>query len=114
MRPLGGPEPVCHSIETGVKRFDTEAEAAANLDHSGIVPVFEVGQHDGQCYFSMGFVEGQSLSYRRAEGPFPPREAAKLMVKVAVAIEQRKLVGGDMGCIYSRRIVPIQRGTLLR
>jgi hypothetical protein len=36
------------------------------------------------------------------------------MVNVAEAIEQRKLVGGDMGCIYSRRIVPIQRGTLLR
>ncbi len=47
----------------------------------------EVGQHDGQCYFSMGFVEAQSLSHRRAEGPFPPREAAELMAKVAEAIE---------------------------
>ncbi len=100
--------------ETGVKRFDMAAEAAANLDHSGIVPIYVVGQHDGQCDFSMGPVEGQSLSHRRAEGPFPPREAAELMVKVAEAIESRKLVGGDRGCIYSRRIVPIQRGTLLR
>ncbi len=73
--------------DTDVKRFYTEAEAAANLDHPGIVPIFEVGQHEGQHYFSMGFVEGQSLSQRLAGGPLPPREAAELMAKVAGAIE---------------------------
>ncbi len=62
--------------ETDVRRFYTEAEAAANLDHPGIVPIFEVGQYEGQHYFSMGFVEGQSVSQRLADGPFPPREAA--------------------------------------
>jgi WD40 repeat protein len=69
-----------------VKRFYTEAEAAANLDHPGIVPIFEVGQHDGQHYFSMGFVEGQSLSQRLTEGPLPPHEAASLLAAVADAI----------------------------
>ncbi len=73
--------------DTDVRRFYTEAEAAANLDHPGIVPIHEVGQHQGQHYFSMGFVEGQSLAQRLAEGPLPPREAAELMVKVAEAIE---------------------------
>jgi hypothetical protein len=73
--------------DTDVKRFYTEAEAAANLDHPGIVPIYEVGQHEGQHYFSMGFVEGQSLAQRLAGGPLPPREAAALMVKVAEAIE---------------------------
>ena len=65
--------------ETDVKRFHSEAEAAANLDHPGIVPIFEVGQHEGQHYFSMGFVEGQSLAQRLAEGPLPAREAAALI-----------------------------------
>ncbi len=73
--------------ETDVKRFATEAEAAANLDHPGIVPIFEIGEHEGQHYFSMGFVEGKSLSQCLADGPLPPREAAALMVKVAEAIE---------------------------
>jgi eukaryotic-like serine/threonine-protein kinase len=73
--------------ETDLKRFQTEAEAAANLDHPGIVPIFEVGEHERQHYFSMGFVEGKSLSQRLAEGPLPPREAAELLRRVSQAVE---------------------------
>ncbi|MFI5460210.1 MAG: WD40 repeat domain-containing serine/threonine protein kinase, partial [Isosphaerales bacterium] len=85
--------------ETDVKRFYTEAEAAANLDHPGIVPIFEVGQHEGQHYFSMGFVEGQSLSQRLAEGPLPSREAAELIRRASEAIEyahQRGVIHRDL------------------
>jgi CubicO group peptidase (beta-lactamase class C family)/tetratricopeptide (TPR) repeat protein len=73
--------------EVDVRRFYTEAEAAANLDHPGIVPIFEVGQHQGQHYFSMGFVEGPSLSQRLAAGPLPAREAAELIRRVSEAID---------------------------
>jgi WD40 repeat protein len=73
--------------ETDVKRFYTEAEAAANLDHPGIVPIFEVGQHEGQHFFSMAFVEGKSLAGRLADGPMPAREAAALLLKAGAAIE---------------------------
>ncbi len=73
--------------DTDVKRFYSEAQAAANLDHPGIVPIFEVGQHEGQHYFSMGFVEGQSLSQRLTDGPLPPREVAALMTAVAEAVD---------------------------
>ena len=58
-----------------------------NLDHPGIVPIYEVGQHGGQHYFSMGFVEGQSLSQRLAGGPLPAREAAELISRVTEAID---------------------------
>jgi WD40 repeat protein len=70
-----------------VRRFYTEAEAAANLEHPGIVPIFEVGQHAGQHYFSMGYIEGQSLSQRLAKGPVPSRQAADLIARVSDAIE---------------------------
>jgi predicted Ser/Thr protein kinase len=73
--------------ETDVRRFYTEAEAAAILDHPGIVPIFEVGQHEGQHYFSMGFVEGRSLSQRLADGPLRARDAADLIRRVSAAIE---------------------------
>jgi WD40 repeat protein len=85
--------------ETDVKRFYTEAEAAANLDHPGIVPIFEVGQHEGLHYFSMGFVEGQSLSHRLAQGPLLPRQAAELILRACEAIEyahQRCVIHRDL------------------
>ncbi|MBI3861933.1 MAG: serine/threonine protein kinase, partial [Planctomycetia bacterium] len=73
--------------DSDVKRFYAEAEAAANLDHPGIVPIFEIGQHDGQHYFSMAFVQGESLARKVANGPLPPREAAQLVKQVAEAVD---------------------------
>lgn len=72
--------------EEEISRFFTEAQAAATLDHPGIVPVFEIGQHNGMHFFAMGFIEGESLSDRISRGPLPPREAAELARKVAEAI----------------------------
>ncbi len=52
-----------------VARFHAEAQAAAHLDHPGIVAVHDVGEEEGQHYFSMAYVPGQSLAQRLAEGP---------------------------------------------
>jgi len=68
-------------------RFRSEAEAAARLDHPGIVSIFEVGECDGHPFYSMQFVEGTTLSRRLAGGRLPPREAAALVAKVADAVQ---------------------------
>ena len=66
-----------------LKRFRREAEAAASLDHPGIVPIYEVGERDGSCYFSMKFVEGGQLDEVARREPMPIRQAVELIAKVA-------------------------------
>src|SRR5215831_12666579 len=66
-----------------LKRFRREALAAASLDHPGIVPIYEVGQSDGSCYFSMRFVEGGQLDQVIRRKPMSIRQAAEVVAKVA-------------------------------
>jgi eukaryotic-like serine/threonine-protein kinase len=71
-----------------VRRFYAEAEAAAKLDHPGIVPVYEVGEVEGQHFFSMAFVHGQSLMDRvKASGPPGPQAAAQMLKTIAEAVQ---------------------------
>jgi serine/threonine protein kinase/Tfp pilus assembly protein PilF len=66
-----------------LKRFRREAEAAASLEHPGIVPIYEVGERDGSCYFSMKFIEGGQLDEVVRRTPMSIRQAAELIAKVA-------------------------------
>ena len=70
-----------------LSRFRSEAEAAARLDHPGIVSIFEVGEFDGHPFYSMQLVEGTTLAKRLLQGPLPAREAAALLAKVADAVQ---------------------------
>ena len=80
--------------ESELSRFQVEARAAARLDHPHIVPVYGIGEHQGQHYFSMGFVDGPCLSVRLAkQGPLPPREAAEILRKVAEAVDYGRSSG---------------------
>src|SRR5262245_11224546 len=71
------------SSKAHVKRFRREAEAAASLDHAGIVPIHEVGERDGSCYFSMKFIEGGQLDEVVKRSAMSIRQAAELIAKVA-------------------------------
>ena len=71
------------ATEAHLKRFRREAEAAASLEHSGIVPIYEVGEGDGSCYFSMRFVEGGQLDQVIKRKPMSIRHATELIAKVA-------------------------------
>ena len=66
-----------------LKRFRLEAEAAASLEHPGIVPIHDVGERDGSCYFSMKFIEGGQLDEVAKRKPMPIRDAVELIAKVA-------------------------------
>ena len=79
-----------------VKRFRLEAEAAARLDHPFIVPIHEIGQSNGSCYFSMQLVEGGQLDQVVKREPMPSRPAAELIAKLARGRgrEREKKIGG--------------------
>jgi len=68
-------------------RFRSEAEAAAQLDHPGIVSIFEVGEYQGHPFYSMRYIEGTTLSKRLQVGPIPPREGAQILLRVAEAVQ---------------------------
>ncbi len=87
--------------EGEVARFTLEAEAAAGLDHPHIVPIYEVGRLDGQPFFTMKLIEGQSLAQRLKEfhGILPVREVATLLSKLARAVHhahQRGVLHRDL------------------
>src|SRR5437773_6508681 len=71
------------ATEAHLKRFRREAESAANLDHPCIVPIYEVGERDGSCYFSMKFIDGGQLDEVAKRKPISTRNAAELIAKVA-------------------------------
>jgi serine/threonine-protein kinase len=68
-------------------RFRAEAEAAARLDHPRIVAIYEAGEAEGWRYLAMKLIRGCTLARRLAESPVPHREAARIVMEAAFAIE---------------------------
>jgi tRNA A-37 threonylcarbamoyl transferase component Bud32 len=70
-----------------LERFRREAEATARLQHPNIVAVHEVGEVEGQHFYSMDFIDGPSLARRLTQGPLPSRVAARYVMLIARAID---------------------------
>ena len=82
-----------------IRRFKAEAEAAANLQHPNIVAIHEVGEHEGQHYFSMDYVEGQNLAQRVQNQPLSPEMATTYLRPIAEAVHyahQRGVLHRDL------------------
>src|SRR5882724_3565099 len=71
------------ATQAHLKRFRREAESAANLDHPCIVPIYDVGEREGSCYFSMKFIDGGQLDEVAKRTPISTRNAAELIAKLA-------------------------------
>jgi hypothetical protein len=85
--------------EDEVKRFRTEAEAAAQLDHPNIVPIYEVGEHEGNHYYAMQFVDGPSLARHLGSTTWSNRDAAELIRTCAEAVQyahERGIIHRDL------------------
>jgi eukaryotic-like serine/threonine-protein kinase len=87
--------------EAEIKRFRAEAEAAAQLDHPNIVPIYEVGERNGHHFFSMRFMEGGTLTARISDPKcsLSHEAAARLLVKVCRAVHfahQRGILHRDL------------------
>ena len=76
-----------------LRRFQNEAEAVALLDHAGIVPVYEVGEHDGQKFFSMKLVDGGNLAEQLPTFKANLRAAATLLAETAEAVHHAHMRG---------------------
>ncbi len=82
-----------------IKRFVSEAEVVAQLDHPHIVPIYEIGRHDGQTYFSMKLIEGGTLKDAVSHLKNNPRKAVELVIKVSKAVHfahQRGILHRDL------------------
>jgi eukaryotic-like serine/threonine-protein kinase len=82
-----------------LRRFRSEAEAVARLDHPHIVPIYEVGAHDGKRYFSMKLIGGPCLSRTLSVYTANPQKAAELMLTIAKAVHhahQRGILHRDL------------------
>jgi len=75
------------------QRFQSEAQAAARLDHPNIVSIYEIGEDRGQAYLSMALIKGPSLASLLVEAPIPPKKAAQWMLQVTRAVAYAHWLG---------------------
>ncbi len=76
-----------HATPADQVRFRGEAQSAGGLTHPNIVPIYQVGEQDGQAFFSMKYVAGRTLAAVMADKPMHPRDAARYMIAITRAVQ---------------------------
>jgi len=92
---VGGPL----ASAAAIRRFQAEAQTVASLQHPNIVAIHEIGEHEGQPFFSMDYVKGQNLAGVLRDGPLPARRAAgyvKIIAEAVAYAHQRGILHRDL------------------